>query len=189
MCFVKFVLVLIVNVFVLSGGWVINEVDFPSLQGKGLDPEDGNDVEEFNELRFSLIYPGTKWCGAGNVADSYDDLGSSRETDKCCRAHDFCPDVISAGETKYGLTNSAFYSRLSCECDEEFRRCLRTASTKTAKQIGTIYFNALRTQCFREDYPVVGCTRRGGWLNSKCLEPEFDKSGARVFQWFDVPNY
>ncbi|KAI8442043.1 hypothetical protein MSG28_005683 [Choristoneura fumiferana] len=146
-----------------SGGWVINEVDFPSLQGKGLDPEDGNDVEEFNELRFSLIYPGTKWCGAGNVADSYDDLGSSRETDKCCRAHDFCPDVISAGETKYGLTNSAFYSRLSCECDEEFRRCLRTASTKTAKQIGTIYFNALRTQCFREDYPVVGCTRRGGY--------------------------
>lgn len=58
MCFGSSVLILAVNVFVFSAGWVINEVDFASLREKGLDPEDGNDMEKLNELRFSLIYPG-----------------------------------------------------------------------------------------------------------------------------------
>lgn len=54
MCFGSSVLILAVNVFVFSTGWVINEVDFASLREK-LDPEDGNDMEKLNELRFSLV--------------------------------------------------------------------------------------------------------------------------------------
>lgn len=54
---------------------------------------------------------GTKWCGAGNIAESPDDLGTYADTDKCCRAHDHCDEVIPGHETKYNLTNPSFYSR------------------------------------------------------------------------------
>lgn len=29
----------------------------------------------------------------------------------CCREHDFCPEYIEAGQSKYGLTNAASYTR------------------------------------------------------------------------------
>ena len=54
---------------------------------------------------------GTKWCGAGDIAENYDDLGPYVETDKCCRAHDSCKDVILGYETLHNLTNTNFYSR------------------------------------------------------------------------------
>jgi len=41
----------------------------------------------------SITVPGTKWCGPGNIATSYDDLGTEREVDMCCRApsdHPMC---------------------------------------------------------------------------------------------------
>ncbi|XP_047999507.1 phospholipase A2-like [Leguminivora glycinivorella] len=179
----------VIIMFESSTSWVINDVNLSSLRERGL-IEDSDEVNI--EERFSLIYPGTKWCGAGNIADGYDDLGPSRETDMCCRDHDNCPDYIAAGETKHNLTNNAFYTRLNCECDEKFRLCLRAAAankSKVAKQIGTVYFNALGTECYREDYPVVGCVKKGGWFNRKCLEPKYDKNGERRYQWFDVPNY
>lgn len=73
---------------------------------------------------------GTKWCGRGNTAEDYNDLGDERDTDACCRAHDECPDFIDKGLSKYGLTNNALYTRYvrgdggtdqhvtftSCEC-------------------------------------------------------------------------
>lgn len=57
-----------------------------------------------------FIAPGTKWCGPGNRASSYDDLGSAVETDKCCRDHDHCPMSINAGESDYNLTNYTPYT-------------------------------------------------------------------------------
>ncbi|XP_063541656.1 phospholipase A2-like [Cydia strobilella] len=179
----------VIIMFESSTSWVINNVDLQSLRERGL-IEDSNETEmDEVDLRFSLIYPGTKWCGAGDIADGYDDLGPARETDMCCREHDHCPDTITAGETKHNLTNNAFYTRLSCECDQKFRLCLHAAKSKIAKQIGTVYFNALDTKCFREDYPVVGCNKKGGWLNRKCLEPKYNTEGEQRYQWFDVPNY
>ncbi|KAG6449748.1 hypothetical protein O3G_MSEX006227 [Manduca sexta] len=153
--------------------------------------EDIEDInsEEVARQKFSLIFPGTKWCGAGNIADSYDDLGSARETDMCCREHDNCPDLILAGETKYNLTNSAFYTRLNCQCDEKFRLCLHNATSKIANKVGKIYFNALGTQCYREDYPITGCNSYGGWFNRKCVEYSYNTSAVRLYQWFDVNNY
>ncbi|KAL4703503.1 hypothetical protein ACJJTC_018087 [Scirpophaga incertulas] len=145
--------------------------------------------EDLTDLRFSLIYPGTKWCGAGDIADNYDDLGEEEETDKCCRAHDHCPDIIPSGETKYNLTNKAFYTRLSCKCDVIFKNCLHQAKSSASSHIGNIYFNVIGTKCFRKDYPVVGCKKRGGWLKKKCLIPNYDTTGDKKYQWFDVPNY
>ncbi|XP_026482281.1 uncharacterized protein LOC113389464 [Ctenocephalides felis] len=60
--------------------------------------------------QLTFAFPGTKWCGPGNTASSYEDLGIERETDKCCRAHDNC-DNIPAGETKNNLTNNGMFTR------------------------------------------------------------------------------
>lgn len=54
---------------------------------------------------------GTKWCGSGNIAENYDDLGEYKDTDYCCREHDSCPDYIEAKGTKHGLTNTASFTR------------------------------------------------------------------------------
>lgn len=32
-----------------------------------------------------LIFPGTKWCGQGSVAEHYGDIGYHAEADRCCR--------------------------------------------------------------------------------------------------------
>ncbi|XP_028036586.1 phospholipase A2-like [Bombyx mandarina] len=172
--------------------WVMTDVDGDYLDLEyGIPEEDlqGISNSDLPQRRFSLIFPGTKWCGAGNVADDYEDLGSERETDMCCRDHDNCPDLILAGETKNNLTNSAFYTRLSCECDEGFRKCLHDANSTTAKRIGVIYFNALGTKCYRKDYPIVKCTMRGGWFKRKCLRYDVDMNEDQIYQWFDVNNY
>ncbi|CAH1119780.1 unnamed protein product [Phaedon cochleariae] len=136
-----------------------------------------------------FIYPGTKWCGQGNIADDYDDLGVYRDTDKCCRAHDKCPDTIEAYQTEHNLTNPAFYTRLSCECDMEFYRCLKSVNDFSSNQMGTIYFVALGTQCFKEDYPVTGCTEYTYFPFRKCLQYTFDETQEKHYQWFDLPNY
>ncbi|XP_037872506.2 phospholipase A2 [Bombyx mori] len=115
----------------------------------------------------------------------YEDLGSEIETDKCCRSHDHCIDHIAAGETKHNLTNTAFYSRLHCACDEEFRRCLRLAETETSRKVKEIYFKILKTQCYKKDYPIIGC-KYHQWLSGRCLEYELDTNGEQFHQWFDV---
>ncbi|CAG9559188.1 unnamed protein product [Danaus chrysippus] len=148
--------------------WIFNNIDYRMLEKSLLEEMEASEEdydltpEELARLRFSLIYPGTKWCGPGNIADNYDDLGTSKEADYCCRNHDNCPDSIPAGETRFNLTNDAYYTRLSCECDESFRQCLRNTTTRSAKAIGLMYFNVIGTQCFRDDYPVTGCKRKGG---------------------------
>ena len=39
-------------------------------------------LEMFNRI---FIFPGTKWCGRGDVAEHWDDLGYHSDVDKCCR--------------------------------------------------------------------------------------------------------
>lgn len=53
-----------------------------------------------------ITAPGTKWCGPGNTAANYDDLGRERETDKCCRDHDHCDEIIESHSTLHGLSNN-----------------------------------------------------------------------------------
>lgn len=56
-------------------------------------------------------FSGTKWCGVGNIASNDSDFGEQRDTDKCCRNHDFCPDIIEAHQVNHGLENPTFYTR------------------------------------------------------------------------------
>ncbi|KAH0955997.1 hypothetical protein HN011_009202 [Eciton burchellii] len=187
---------------------------FPDIRGWHIAfPNDsvplGNDLREGNQRnQLAFIFPGgsyrsgvnvikpryntakvrTKWCGSGNVANGPDDLGTFAMTDACCREHDNCKDIIEATQTKHGLTNSAFYTRLHCSCDESFYDCLHGSEELVSAKVGFLYFSVLDTKCFREDYPIVGC-KRHSLLPRRCLEYELDESQPKMYQWFDVPSY
>jgi len=99
--------------------------------------------------RSTFIYPGTKWCGNGNVADAVNDLGENAATDKCCRIHDHCPLTIAGFNRKYGLMNYRFHTLSHCHCDDQFRKCLKNIDTSVANMVGDLFFNIIKTDCFR----------------------------------------
>ncbi|BFZ05383.1 hypothetical protein BsWGS_08422 [Bradybaena similaris] len=99
---------------------------------------------------FLTIYPGTKWCGPGNVARDEYDLGPARKADACCRDHDTkCPIYILAGESKYGVKNNEIYTISDCRCDARFYDCLARAGTITANSVGDMFFNFIRVKCLQ----------------------------------------
>lgn len=109
-------------------------------------------VREFNENYLNI---GTKWCGPGNTAAGYEDLGSDEKVDKCCRDHDHC-DNIASGEEKFGLKNDDYFTRLHCYCDKEFHSCLKSVDSKRGNYIGSFYFN-VRDKCYKQQHPIVAC--------------------------------
>ncbi|XP_057309041.1 phospholipase A2 large subunit-like [Hydractinia symbiolongicarpus] len=101
------------------------------------------------------IYPGTKWCGEGNNAQDYNDLGLLRVVDKCCRAHDHCPRSLLSGAARYGVVNNGMYTVSDCQCDFAFKKCLREVSFfnggTSAAAISHTYFNILNMKCLKFD--------------------------------------
>ncbi|XP_014252888.1 phospholipase A2-like [Cimex lectularius] len=153
------------------------------------DEELSNFISQDDQKKsLNVIFPGTKWCGSGNIATNYDDLGKSSGTDACCRAHDLCSDQVEGGGTAHGLKNKAPYTRLNCKCDIEFFNCLRNEENQeeTAKLVGVIYFDVLQTQCYKYEYPVVKCTQN---VLKRCLEYEYNTTADKSWQWFDVPLF
>ncbi|CAH0547823.1 unnamed protein product [Brassicogethes aeneus] len=135
------------------------------------------------------MFVGTKWCGVGNIAEGDDDYGVHRQTDKCCRNHDLCPDIIEAYQSKYNLTNPYFYSKLNCACDKEFYKCLKSINTNSATQVGHLYFTVLGTQCYANTYPVKECRKYTYFPKKKCIEYLLDDTQDQGYQWFDLPNF
>ncbi|KAL3319213.1 hypothetical protein Ciccas_002131 [Cichlidogyrus casuarinus] len=75
----------------------------------------------FQNIIDGLIkWPGTKWCGPGNNAQTDDDYGEFVDTDKCCQQHDYCVDSLLPGASKNGFTNPYTYTISSCECDDMY---------------------------------------------------------------------
>ncbi|CAH1105954.1 unnamed protein product [Psylliodes chrysocephalus] len=95
-----------------------------------------------------ITYPGTKWCGIGNIASDDNDFGTEIEADKCCQTHSNCPDYIEGFQTKYNLTNPLPYSSVLCKCDKELNKCLKEADTEASNDIGDFFFNKFISQCF-----------------------------------------
>lgn len=58
----------------------------------------------------SPFIPGTKWCGIGNRAQYYEDLGGADDTDSCCRDHDRAAGGIKTGQTLHNITNNFNYT-------------------------------------------------------------------------------
>ncbi|XP_060901761.1 group 3 secretory phospholipase A2 [Labrus mixtus] len=95
-----------------------------------------------------FTYPGTLWCGAGNTADNYDQLGEFAETDSCCRIHDHCPHVIHAFSSKYGHANFKWHSICHCDCDNALKTCLRGVNDTSSRVVGQAFFNVIGVPCF-----------------------------------------
>ncbi|XP_035222184.1 uncharacterized protein LOC118195058 [Stegodyphus dumicola] len=137
-----------------------------------------------------VIFPGTKWCGAGDIAKNYDDLGLHQDTDRCCRAHDLCNDTLAPGETRNNLTNNSPFTKLSCKCDQEFYDCLDRVNSVTANTIGNMYFNLLKRECYKKDNPRSSqCKRYRSLLKITCKEYEKDANAPEVYQWVPAKTY
>ncbi|KAK3909488.1 Phospholipase A2 isozymes PA3A/PA3B/PA5 [Frankliniella fusca] len=98
----------------------------------------------------SGILPGTKWCGTGDIAANYFDLGTEKDIDRCCRTHDLCPVKVRAFQSRYGLSNMSFYTKSHCICDDMLLTCLKASRRPTANIMGNIYFNLLRVPCVED---------------------------------------
>ncbi|CAG5045625.1 unnamed protein product [Parnassius apollo] len=99
------------------------------------------------------IIPGTKWCGTGDIAADYHDLGADRSLDRCCRTHDLCPTKVRAFSRRYNLTNNSLYSKSHCTCDDMLFECLKNTNTSASHLMGHIYFNLVQVPCL-EDQPT-----------------------------------
>ncbi|XP_064468917.1 uncharacterized protein LOC135383358 [Ornithodoros turicata] len=133
------------------------------------------------------MYPGTKWCGYGDIAESYDDFGEARTTDTCCRDHDKAGDTIAAFGEKHGVFNSHLYTMSKCESDRKFYECLLADRTSSSGNVGLIYFDILRISCY--DYaPEVKCT---SWFLSWFQEETcwIDQKTAKHWQTFSPPSF
>lgn len=120
----------------------------------------------FDTFRWN-IFPGTNWCGAGNIAYRQSSLGIFPGVDNCCRAHDLCPIRVPNFSMAYGLINPRPFPIMHCGCDESFRSCLKKEGSVKSKMVGQFYFDHLKSPCFVFK-PGKSCAQRT-WFG-KCLE-------------------
>ncbi|XP_048467560.1 group 3 secretory phospholipase A2 [Rhincodon typus] len=119
--------------------------------------------------RRALIFPGTLWCGVGESAENYTDLGIFHQTDSCCREHDHCNHTLSAFEYNYGVWNFRLHTVSHCNCDETFRRCLLNANDTISTMVGFSYFSMLHVPCF-DLKPVERCVKKSQWNHCNITE-------------------
>ncbi|XP_043952592.1 group 3 secretory phospholipase A2 [Gambusia affinis] len=113
-------------------------------QGEG----ERSEVRIHARVKRGFIVPGTLWCGSGNKAPSYADLGVFSDTDSCCREHDQCKHTILSFQSDFGVFNSNIFTMSHCDCDNKFRRCLTEANDSIADVVGYTFFNLLKMHCF-----------------------------------------
>lgn len=133
-----------------------------------------------------ITFPGTLWCGPGHHDVEYDDLGTERETDMCCRDHDHCENIKS-GQTKNNLTNTSPFTRVLCKCEPIFEACLQQAKTLTAAIVGEFYFNLAQNQCYDLDHPIVKCSESPRIGN--CNKYALDESQPKIWQFFQPRQF
>lgn len=87
-----------------------------SLCGSHYNSKASSGVSKRRSPRSTFIFPGTNWCGIGNVNEG---LGETVEVDMCCRQHDRCPYYIESMKQNWGHLNMRLYTISHCACDEE----------------------------------------------------------------------
>lgn len=89
---------------------------------------------------------GTKWCGTGDIAKNYHDLGTESDVDRCCRTHDLCPSKVRPYQKRYELENNSLYTKSHCTCDDMLFSCLKFSNSSAGNLLGTIYFNLVQVR-------------------------------------------
>nr|ACD11980.1 hypothetical protein [Isometrus maculatus] len=160
-----------------------------SLTDRELNQRYDKDIERSSSI---FIYEGTKWCGKGDIANDYNDLGELKETDSCCRKHDHCPDFIPGYGEKYGLINGHVYTMSRCDCDEEFYSCLKRVNSNASNDIGWTFFNKIEVKCIFHDYPIKSCKLYQSTIykgHERCIEYEVDETKQKIWQIFENKAY
>lgn len=143
-------------------------------------------IEHVRRKRGAIpMYPGTKWCGDGNISANYSDLGENRDTDICCRDHDHCQEYILPFSRRYGLFNWSAFTRCSCDCDNQLYDCLKNSTDSAADRIGYIFFNVLGTECFRYEYTKI-CLKKILFL---CVKHGLNTAEPKVMRFFHGRKY
>ncbi|XP_077155545.1 protein PROCA1 [Ranitomeya variabilis] len=114
--------------------------------------ERGEFTGQHVRVKRGFTYPGTLWCGAGNNAEKESDLGEHKETDSCCRTHDHCEHVIHPFTYSYGYSNFLWHTISHCQCDNNFKDCLRKVNDTASRVVGQAFFNVIQVQCFEFTY-------------------------------------
>ncbi|XP_036624043.1 protein PROCA1 [Trichosurus vulpecula] len=120
-----------------------------------------------HRVKRGFTYPGTLWCGAGNNAENYEQLGEYEETDRCCRDHDQCQHVIHPFTVGYGHHNFRWHTISHCDCDTRLKQCLQQVNDAASRAVGQAFFNVIQVPCFEFTYEEQ-CMERYwyGWCKS-----------------------
>uniref|UniRef100_I3KDQ7 phospholipase A2 n=1 Tax=Oreochromis niloticus TaxID=8128 RepID=I3KDQ7_ORENI len=129
--------------------------------------DERSEVSIHKRVKRGFIVPGTLWCGSGNKAPSYSDLGVFSETDRCCREHDQCKHTILSFHSEFGIFNSNIFTMSHCDCDNKFRSCLVEANDGIADVVGYTFFNLLKMHCFTFSHRLQ-CTQRN-WFGIESI--------------------
>ncbi|XP_064454639.1 uncharacterized protein LOC135365885 [Ornithodoros turicata] len=143
----------------------------------------------FKMVKNRGIYPGTKWCGAGNKAASSTDLGTARATDECCRAHDQRGGKLPVLGELDGIRNKYPYAISSCDDEKKLFGCLLNDSSKASKEFGQFYYDVLQSRCYANTYPLKCIKSKMSFLKKKCTEYELPNDEPRKYQLFKPPNF
>ncbi|XP_053313045.1 protein PROCA1 [Spea bombifrons] len=127
-----------------------------------------NTIERhLHRAKRGFTYPGTLWCGSGNIAESFDDLGEHKETDTCCRTHDQCEHVIHPFSYNYGYRNMRWHTISHCQCDAKFKECLRKVNNTASRVVGQAFFNVIQVPCFEFTFKELCIERHWyGWCKT-----------------------
>uniref|UniRef100_A0A673KCX9 phospholipase A2 n=1 Tax=Sinocyclocheilus rhinocerous TaxID=307959 RepID=A0A673KCX9_9TELE len=119
-------------------------------------------MQTLHRSKRAWMIPGTLWCGSGNKAMAFVDLGVFEDTDKCCREHDHCKDTIASFSYDHGVFNTNIFTLSHCDCDNRFHRCLLGVNNTMSNLVGYGYFNVLKMRCF-EFSQRMQCAKRTWW--------------------------
>ncbi|XP_023816866.1 group 3 secretory phospholipase A2-like isoform X2 [Oryzias latipes] len=129
----------------------------------------GSEVSAHLRVKRGFIVPGTLWCGSGNKAPSFEDLGVFSDTDSCCREHDQCQHTILSFQSEFGVFNSNIFTMSHCDCDDRFHGCLKEANDSISDVVGYTFFNLLKMHCFTFSHRLQ-CAKRN-WFGM-CKETQ-----------------
>ncbi|XP_067255054.1 group 3 secretory phospholipase A2 [Chanodichthys erythropterus] len=148
--------------------------DLKSVEPDGSVYQDSGESsrQTLHRSKRSWMIPGTLWCGSGNKATGFTDLGIFEETDNCCREHDHCKDTIDSFSYNYGVFNTNIFTLSHCDCDNRFRRCLLGVNNTMSNLVGYGYFNVLKMRCF-EFSQRMQCVKRTWW--GMCVNSELSQ--------------